>query len=194
VDSLFAAPRCWRFCSARSTAYKFAVRARVVVGFTAISGYQAPCPVETTGESWKCAGTCLHLSFDIFSTNPPSRADGSRKNCWIHPVSKILSGNAQGTCIFSALAPGSVSQVHHTLQAMSLLQSALVQRPKSPALRIALCALASHMGMLQLALDQVHELQLRQVQLDSLAHHILPAIAAARHSPRAAAFLNRVRC
>jgi hypothetical protein len=46
--------------------------------------------------------------------------------------------------------------------------------------------------MLPLVLDQVHALQLRQVQLDSLAHHFLPAIATARHSPHAAAFLNKV--
>ena len=79
------------------------------------------------------------------------------------------------------------------MQAQCLLQCALTHAPASPPLRLALCATAALLGDSELALAQVQTLQVRQVQLDSLSHHVLPALAAAADCPAAGGFMRQVR-
>jgi hypothetical protein len=80
------------------------------------------------------------------------------------------------------------------VQALVVLESGLKHKPSSPSLRLALCAIASLLGHTELSVKQVQALQLRHVQLDSLAHHVLPVAAACSTSPLAGLFFRQVRC
>lgn len=62
------------------------------------------------------------------------------------------------------------------MQAVVHLTLALKQRPFSAVLRLSLAGLQWLLGNADASLTQFHALSVRQVQLDSLSHHVLPAI------------------
>ena len=101
---------------------------------------------------------------------------------------QLLRISCAKLCLVAALHTGG------GLQAVALLESALDDRPSSPALRLALCALASLLGMADLALEQADALQLRQVQFDSMAHHLLPIMASHGRDRRTSTLFRQVRC
>ena len=79
------------------------------------------------------------------------------------------------------------------MQALVLLEHAVARKPGSPPLRLALAALASLLHLPARALAQAAALQLRQVQLDALAHHTLPALAALPDHAHAGGLFRQVR-
>jgi hypothetical protein len=70
-----------------------------------------------------------------------------------------------------------ISHVDSQMQAMVQLTLAVKQRPFSAVLRLSLAGLHWLLGNVDAALAQFRALSVRQVQLDSLSHHVLPAIA-----------------
>lgn len=62
------------------------------------------------------------------------------------------------------------------MQAVVQLTLAVKQRPFSAVLRLSLAGLQWLLGNADAALAEFHALSVRQVQLDSLSHHVLPAI------------------
>lgn len=102
-----------------------------------------------------------------------------------------LPADSMSGCFGETGPPDATSQC---LQAVALLEGALQDRPSSPALRLALCGLASLLGMAAVALEQADALQLRQVQFDSMAHHLLPALSANGRDRRAATLFRQARC
>ena len=62
------------------------------------------------------------------------------------------------------------------MQAVVQLTLAVKQRPFSAVLRLSLVGLQWLLGNADAALVEFHALSVRQVQLDSLSHHVLPAI------------------
>lgn len=80
-----------------------------------------------------------------------------------------------------------------SMQAKVFLEAAVKSRPCSPRLRLALCGLESLFGNPAAAQAHVAALSLRQVQLDTLAHHVLPALASHGPPQQAVVFFNSVR-
>lgn len=77
-------------------------------------------------------------------------------------------------------------------QAAALLAVAINQHPHSPGLLLALAALQTLLGDGGQATATFHEVSPRSVQLDSLSHHITPALAE-MPSPKQKALLRMVR-
>ena len=72
------------------------------------------------------------------------------------------------------------------------LTLAVKQRPFSAVLRLSLVGLQWLLGNADAALVQFHALSVRQVQLDSLSHHVLPSITQCG-SPNHGRYLSAVR-